>query len=435
MMHNFTPVGSVIALTHALRANELSLDDYIGAVEEKCNALEPILQTLVQEPGRFERLRRQARELLEQYPDPESRPPLFGTLVGIKDLFHIDGMPTRAGSKLSPDVLRGPQGELISRLQKAGTLVLGKTVMAEFAYFAPGATPNPHHLEHTPGGSSSGSAAAVSAGLCPFAVGTQTIGSIIRPAAFCGIVGFKPTYDRVPRSGVLPMAPSVDHVGFFTQDTADMQFAAQILLHAWRQVENVSRPVLGIPTGPYLERASEQGLRQFDSTIRVLSGQGFEIRRVPAMPDFQEIEAQHRMIVAAEAADTHQSWYKQYSGLYHPTTAELIERGMTISGSALAEAKKGRDKLRLELIRLMEEHNCDLWVTPAAVGPAPKGLLSTGDPVMSLPWTYSGLPSLTLPYGKSEDGLPFGTQFIGRWYQDEELLSWAALIENALKND
>ena len=161
----------------------------LDAVQARVEAREPSIQALLPEAGRFDRLRREARALADRYRDPSARPPLFGWLFGVKDIFHVDGWPTRAGSRLPESVLVGPEAESVARLKAAGALILGKTVTTEFAYFTPGPTRNPHNLEHTPGGSSSGSAAAVAAGYCPFALGTQTIGSIIRPAAFCGTIG------------------------------------------------------------------------------------------------------------------------------------------------------------------------------------------------------------------------------------------------------
>ena len=186
-------------LITGLRAGELSISDYVDHLEARFQEVEPLIEAFVPEPDRFARLRRDAATLLERYPAPESRPPLFGIAVGVKDIFHVKGFTTRAGSQVSPELLQGPEAAVVTALRNAGALILGKTVTTEFAYFAPGPTRNPHNPAHTPGGSSSGSAAAVAAGLCPLALGTQTIGSIIRPASFCGVVGYKPSYDRVSR--------------------------------------------------------------------------------------------------------------------------------------------------------------------------------------------------------------------------------------------
>src|SRR5687768_9417567 len=184
---------SLPALVRALKSGELLLLDYLAQLEARAAETDPAIEAMMPEPGRFERLQREAEALLARYPNPAERPALFGVPVGVKDILHVDGLVTRAGSKLPPEELQGPESAVVSALKQAGALILGKTVSTEFAYFGPGPTRNPHNPAHTPGGSSSGSAAAVGAGLAPLALGTQTIGSIIRPAAYCGVVGYKPS--------------------------------------------------------------------------------------------------------------------------------------------------------------------------------------------------------------------------------------------------
>ena len=208
---------SLAELLRALRSGGAALTDYLDELAEVFDRREPEVHAFLPEPGRFGRLRRQAKELEDRFPEPEERPPLFGLPVAVKDIFHADGFPTRAGSRVPPDLLAGPEAVAVTRLKEAGALILGKAVTTEFAYFGPGPTRNPHDPECTPGGSSSGSAAAVAAEMSPLALGTQTIGSISRPASYCGVVGFKPSYDRVSRAGVVPLSPALDHVGFFVR--------------------------------------------------------------------------------------------------------------------------------------------------------------------------------------------------------------------------
>ena len=181
--------------------------------------------------------------------------------VGVKDIFHADGFTTQAGSRVPPEELQGRQAESVTKLKNAGALILGKTVTTEFAYFTPGPTRNPHNPEHTPGGSSSGSAAAVGAGLCPLALGTQTIGSLVRPAAFCGVVTLKPTYDRISRGGVIPLSPSLDHIGFFTPNVSTAKLVAPFIYQDWKDTNaSDEKPILGIPEGDYLNCASDYAL-------------------------------------------------------------------------------------------------------------------------------------------------------------------------------
>ena len=231
---------SLPVLANGLRSGEIDLLDYLAQLETHFEQREPDVLAFVPENGRFTRLQQEAQQLLAQYPDPAERPPLFGVPIGVKDIFHTAGFVTRAGSHLPPDLFQGEEAASVSQLRQAGALILGKAVTTEFAFFAPGPTRNPHNPAHTPGGSSSGSAAAVAAGLCPFAFGTQTIGSINRPAAYCGVVGFKPSYGRIPTTGVIPLSPSLDHVGFFTSDVAGAEWAASLLFADWQMVRRTS---------------------------------------------------------------------------------------------------------------------------------------------------------------------------------------------------
>lgn len=407
----------------------------IDALEARFAERENEIHAFVPEPGRFERLRREAEELPRRFSDSKTRPPLYGALVGVKDSIHVDGFETRVGSRLPPEVLRGAESPAVTALRDAGALVLGKTVTTEFTYFAPGPTRNPHHPSHTPGGSSSGSAAAVAASLVPLALGTQTIGSVTRPAAYCGVVGVKASYGRVGADGVVLLAPSYDHVGFMTRDVAGATLAASVLLDGWRPgVDAPRRPVLGIPEGPYLESADPDGLAHFRSICETLDDAGYELQSVAALGDFADVRHRHDLVVAAEAAREHtrHGWYPRYAELYQEKTAELIRHGLEIGDEALRQAVSQSGRLRNELTTLMDEHQLDLWISPPAPGAALAGLESTGSPVMNVPWTQSGLPTVGLPAGKNDAGLPLGLQLAGRFGADEELLAWAAGIEEVL---
>jgi Asp-tRNA(Asn)/Glu-tRNA(Gln) amidotransferase A subunit family amidase len=415
-----------------LRTGELGIDDYLDALEQRIRARESEIAALLEEPGRFERLRRQAEALRRLHPDPAGRPVLYGVPVGVKDIFHVDGLPTRAGSRLPEEELTGEESVAVSRLRAAGALVLGKTVSTEFAYFAPGPTRNPSNVRHTPGGSSSGSAAAVAAGECPLALGTQTIGSVSRPASFCGVVGFKPSYDRISRQGVVPLSPSLDHVGTFTTTVGGARLVAEALCEEWRPVERARRPVLGVWTGVYLARADPEGLELFEQACARLAGSGYRIERVDPGLALDLVERRHQILLAAEAAQVHEAWFGRFAELYHPKTVELLERGRAVPGGDLEIARAGRIELRRALMRGMVEHGIDLWISPSARGVAPLGLQSTGDPVMNLPWTHAGLPTLSIPAVENAEGLPFGLQVAAGWWEDESLLDWSLDIEQAL---
>jgi Asp-tRNA(Asn)/Glu-tRNA(Gln) amidotransferase A subunit family amidase len=398
-------------------------------LENRFAQREPSVRAFLLEPGRFARLRREAEEAFAAHPDPRSRGPLFGVPIGVKDVFHVDGLPTRAGSRLPPEELAGPQAGAVARLRTEGALIAGKTVTTEFAYYAAGPTRNPHNPQHTPGGSSSGSAAAVAAGLCPAALGTQTIGSILRPASYCGVVGFKPSFGRVPAEGLIHLAPSLDHVGFLTVDVAVASALAAVLLKDYdpARAGHSRQPVLGIPEGPYLSHASAEGLAYFRAVCERLAAR-YEVRPVPAMPDFNRVVARHYRLMAAEASEVHADWFRRFPELYAAQTAELIQRGREIATQQTTQDRAGCQALRGELTELMDKHGIDVWISPSAPGAAPRRFTGTGDPVMNLPWTHAGLPALGVPAGHNAEGLPMGLQLAGRWLADEELLSFGQEI-------
>ncbi len=413
-----------------LRAGRLGVADHVAAALHRLEAANPFLQAVLPEPGRGGRLQAEAATLADAYPDPAARPPLFGALMGVKDIFHVAGFVTRAGSELPPELFAGDEAACVTALKAAGALVLGKTVTTEFAYLDPAPTRNPWHLEHSPGGSSSGSAAAVAAGLCPLALGTQTVGSVIRPAAFCGIVGFKPSLGRIATAGILPFSATADTVGLFTQDVAGMALAAGVVCADWRPVPVAAahRPVLGLPDGPYLAQAEPAALAAFEAQVARLVEAGYELRRVPALADIAAIQQRHRALVAAELAQVHAVWFAQYGHLYGPHVAGLIREGQGVTADELAAARGSGPALRARLMGEMGEAGIDLWICPAATGPAPAGLSSTGNAAMNGVWTHAGLPAVTVPAGLGVGGLPLGLQLVAGWLADEALLGWAAGI-------
>lgn len=417
-----------------LRSGRMTLPDFLSQIEVQYAEQESSVHAFIPEDNRFTRLQADADALLFSYPDLITRPPLFGALVGVKDIFHVDGFSTQAGSQLPAEVLQGKEAESVTRLRAAGTLIFGKTVTTEFAYFTPGPTRNPRNTEHTPGGSSSGSAAAVAAGFCQLALGTQTIGSIIRPASFCGVVGVKPTYERISRAGVIPLSPSLDHVGFFTPDIETAVHAAHALYKDWNEpTQPLRKPRVGIPNGAYLQSTSQEGIAHFENICNLVEAAGYELQRVEVMSDFDEIRARHDVIMSAEAAQVHAEWFKRYANLYSEKFTGLIHRGQKVTTDQLQDALTARDNFRADIRRAFLDHNIGLWLCPSTVGAAPKGIVSTGDPILNLPWTQAGLPAINLPAGKNADGLPLGLQVVGNWYKDESLLFWAKDLEKVLK--
>ncbi|MEU9129241.1 amidase [Kitasatospora sp. NPDC048540] len=458
------PMIPLPAEAAALRAGDPALPEYVERLCARIDRLDPVVRAFVPEPGRHHRLAEAARELQARTDGtappahrtppahhtspappaapPAGRPPLYGVAVGVKDVIQVAGLPTHAGSALPPGVLGGPQASLVTRLLAAGALVAGKTVTAEFAVRAPGPTRNPRDPAHTPGGSSSGSAAAVAAGLVPLAVGTQTVGSVIRPAAYCGVVGFRPSYGRIPVDGVIAHSPSLDTVGVFTSDLAGARLAATVLCDDWRPgpaeaaagsaVPAGGRPpVCAVPGGAYLERAEPAARAEFDRTLRLLREHGLTIRALDLPADFDGLVQHLRLINRYELAQVHAELFARFGALYRPETAAAIRRGHEITAADHSAALHARDGFRRRLAAFTADEGIDLWLTPAATGPAPRGLDSTGDAVMSLPWSYAGAPAVTLPAGRL-GRLPLGLQCVGAVGADEELLACAAHVEQAL---
>lgn len=396
--------------------------------EARFDGIEARIGAFVPETRRWERLEREAAVLVQAYPDPEKRPPLYGLPVGVKDIFHVDGIPTRAGSRVPPEILAGEQADIVTRLKAAGALIIGKTVTTEFAYFAPGPTRNPANVDHTPGGSSSGSASAVAAGLVPIALGTQTIGSINRPAAYCGCIGYKPSYERISRTGVIPLSDSFDHVGFFADSLPTLSRVADAVVPDWKPKSVDRLPVLAVPMGAYLAHVEPAGMTQFEADIARLEAAGFTVKRIEALSDFERIAADHRRLMAADAAQAHtENGWLQHRDSYHWKTLELIDRGLAVSLDELPALKASRGRVRGQLLSLLRENDADGWIAPAAPSVAPKGLLSTGDPIINLPWTHAGLPIINVPTEREKlSQLPFSVQLIGE--EDEMVMAWAETL-------
>ncbi len=408
---------------------DLLSPDGFEAFKSHFEATEARIHAFVTEPARVDRW----RDELAALAGTAEPGPLHGLPLGVKDIFHVEGLPTGAGSDVPSSVLTGQQGPAVARLRAAGAFLVGKTTTTEFAYFAPAATRNPHALDRTPGGSSSGSAAAIASGQCALALGTQTIGSIGRPAAFCGVLGYKPSYDRVERDGVIPLAESLDHVGLFAPDLALLQRGAAVLVPDWAGVpeESARQLRLGVPNGPYLDALEPAGRRHFERVQSDFLAAGHQLIPCDLFPDFSSLAHRHRRLMAAECASTHQTWLREHRARYRTATLELIDRGLTIDPAEVAEIREARLDLRQRVDAALNQNQLDLWLTPPAPGPAPLGLESTGDPSLNLPWSQAGVPTLVLPAGK-ESGLPLGIQLAGRFGRDEELLSAAARLLTAL---
>ncbi|HSE88504.1 MAG TPA: amidase [Candidatus Binatia bacterium] len=364
--------------------------------------------------------------------------PLHGVPVGIKDIFDTADMPTENGSVLYAGRIPSRDATVVARLHAAGAVVMGKTVTTEFAYFSPGKTRNPHNPEHTPGGSSSGSAAAVAAGMVPLALGSQTNGSTIRPAAFCGVVGFKPTHGLISRHGILPLSRTLDHVGLFARSIDDIALlAAQLVGYDERDPDTRPRarvpfvevaaeepplpPMFAFVKTPYWERAEEDTKEGFAELIEQLGEQVEEIELLPSAIDAWEL---HRTIMEAEmAANLEREWDKGRDRLSEQLRAQL-ERGRNLRAIDYQRARSRVTPIHESFVEIFEQRY-DAILTPAATGVAPKGLSSTGDPVFCTLWTLCGMPAISLPLLQGAGGLPVGVQLVGPRDGDARLLRTA----------
>ncbi len=424
---------SLTEQVQATRSGQLSLQDLINQTLTRLEAVNPLVRAMLPDPRQRERLSAEAAALMERWPSTDDRPPLYGAMVAVKDIFNVDRMPTRAGSAVPPESFSGREADVVARLRDAGALILGKAVTTEFAFFASGATANPHNRDHTPGGSSSGSAAAIAAGIAPLALGSQTVGSVIRPASFCGVVGFKPSYDRIPTGGTLYYSPSVDTIGYFVSSVADAVLVASSVLLGWREGEDAeaASPRIGIPTGAFLDQAGPEMHNAIEQATAKLTDAGIAVESTPTLHDIEDINTRHRHMTTYEFTETHRERYARYGAMFRPESARLYEQGLQISTADAEAGRAGRIALRQRLHERMDRAGIDAWLAPSAVGPAPQGFNGTGEPAMNLPWTHAGMPVINLPFGDQE-GLPLGLSLAGRFGHDETLLAHAAMLESAL---
>lgn len=359
---------------------------------------------------------------------------LHGVMVGIKDIVRVDGFETRAGSRLPPEVLGGRQAEVVDILAAAGALIAGKTVTAEFALAAPGPTRNPRDLTRTPGGSSSGSAAAVASGMVPLAVGTQTVGSVIRPAAFCGVVGFRPTWGAISTAGIIANAPSLDTVGVFTADVASAAIAAAVLC-GWTEAPAEKRqPILGIPDGDYLDAADRDGRAEFLRHVGAFRNAGYEVRSASLTTGMRPLQENLATVQRFEFADGHAEWFRRYAPRYARSTAEAIHEGRSVTPADYEAARRWKEHFSTDLRTSMGDAGIDIWITPSAPGAPPRGLASTGNAVMSTPFSFAGMPAISLPTTNRAGVLPYGVQCVAAQGEDQYLLASAAGLEIAIRS-
>ena len=357
------------------------------------------------------------------------RGPLHGVPVGIKDIFDVAGMPTTAGAREFAHTRPTRDSGAVARLRAAGAVILGKTHTTQFAFRDPAPTRNPWNPAHTPGGSSSGSAAAVAARMVPGAIGSQTVGSILRPAAYCGVVGLKGPHGLVPLDGCVPLAWSLDHAGPFARSVADAALVLSVLAGQPIEPTAVQAPRLAIGRQLF-DRAEPELRRHLDAVVGRLTAAGARVTTVDLPPAFAGIHASGQVVLEVEAATYHQPTFAKYASDYGPGMAEMIPRGLARPATEYVVANRARLAFRDAMIPLLEAH--DAVLSPTAPGVAPAGLGWTGDASLCAPWSSAGVPSISLPSGVDAAGLPLALQLVQATGGLTRLLGTAAWCETAL---
>jgi Asp-tRNA(Asn)/Glu-tRNA(Gln) amidotransferase A subunit family amidase len=426
--------AGVLELLRLFRNDQAAGDRYATERLQKAKAIEPVLRAF------------------EVVPVDTTRQngPLSGIPVAIKDIFATSDMPTTNGSPIYQGCVPDADAWVVERLRNLGATIFGKTVSTEFAWRHPGPTVNPWNPRHTPGGSSSGSAAAVGAGIVPLALGTQTLGSVIRPAAFNGIVGFKPSFGAIPRTGMHPLSPSLDHVGFFARRVDDVAYALSLLggtgdgdrhgrpvpafdIAIDEGVPPLAAPRLAIVRFASWSRAEPEQQNLFDATIAKLRDAGALLEEL----ELSELDRTNwdaiNIILASEAAVIFGDLVARYPDRSSDHLKSLVQAGKAATAFDYLTAKALQEKLRSAFTAQLA--GFDAVLTLPALGEAPEGLSFTGDAAYCAPWTLLGVPALSLPAGFGKHGLPLGVQVVGAYREDYLTLRVAKWVEQTLRFD
>lgn len=421
----------ILDLLRLFKTDASAADHYASERLAQAKAIEPVLR---------------AFEVLPT--DTARKPgPLSGVPVAIKDIIATSDMPTTNGSPIYSDHVPAADAWVVERLRNLGATIFGKTVSTEFAWRHPGPTTNPWNSAHTPGGSSSGSAAAVAAGIVPLALGSQTLGSVVRPAAFNGVVGFKPSFGAIPRSGVHHLSPSLDHIGFFARKVDDVAYALSLLmgtsdsdLHGQplpafdvaveQGVKPLPSPRLAVVRFAKFAKAGSEQQQVFEAAVTRLRGAGAAVTELE-LPELDRANWDAiNIILAAEGAVIFADLVARHPDKTSDHLKKLVETGSAIGAGDYLKAKALQARLRADFTAQMADY--DAVLTLPAFGEAPQGLNYTGDAEYCAPWTLLGAPALSLPAGFGRNRLPLGLQVVGAYRQDLRMLRVAKWVESTL---
>ena len=436
---------SVAEAARAIREREVSAEELMSALLAVCSELERHLNVWVtlDENAALDAARLRDRELASEGP----RGPLHGVPVAVKDIYYTQGVLTTACSKILADFVPDFDSTAVAKLRQAGAVIMGKTVTTEFACGDPPPTRNPWNHAHTPGGSSSGSAVGVIAKMFPASLGSQTGGSVLRPAAYNGVVGLKPTFGRISRYGVVPVSASLDTMGHYArsvEDTAMLLDAmsgydandpgsvdAQIPNYHAASLSPQSAPRIGLIRTHFWEKATQETQDHADAMARLFAEAGAVVEDIELPTDlFDEMLWAHRILMSTEGADFHREWFVDRADDYSPKVRVMIEDGLQVSAVDYLKAKDVQAAFTRDVTEAMRSF--DVVMTPSTPSGAPRDLSTTGDPMFQSPFTFGGFPTITLPSGFDSNAMPLGVQFGARHWEETKLLSVAAWAEGIL---
>ena len=419
---------SLVDAASAIRSKQMSSEEYTGALLAHIDRMEPRVQAFVTIDR--DSIIAEAKRCDSEAAAGRFRGPLHGVPIGVKDVYYTKGLRTTVGAAPFQDFVPDCDADLVIQLKRAGAIVLGKTVTTVFVFLDPGPTRNPWNLDHTPGGSSSGSAAAVAARMCAGAIGSQTVGSVGRPAAYNGVVSLMPTQSRVSMKNAFPLSWPLDHAGIFGRSVADIEVQLKAIAQSPIETANPKRPVrIGVIRDFFYENATPEARTLQDGFLGMLAAAPeFRVNEVKLPAAFELCQPILRTILRADVAAIHKDLFAAHPTAYGPKLRELIETGMLVSAEDYLRARRLRRQFQREMMQLFETF--DVLVTPAAPGPAPSGIGATGNAVMNGPWSLADFPTMTLPYGLAANGLPLGIQLSGPPFAEAALMDAASAIES-----
>ena len=427
-----------------IKDKQLSPVDLVQSQLERIDATDKELQAWVTIDR--EEVLTTAKQLEDEAKGGRTRGLLHGVAVGLKDIFYTAGMKTAAGSKVYADFVPDFDATTVRKIKEAGGIILGKAVTTEFATSDPSPTYNPWNLEHTPGGSSSGSSVAVASKTVGAALGSQTGGSTCRPAAYNGIVGLKATYGRISRYGVVPVSWSLDHVGILVRTVDDAALMLQVLSgedandpgsanepvpnFMQQMAEHNLPPRIGVPSQYFQEKSTSEVWAHTQAVANQLAAAGAEIVEIGLPGSFSSSHSVQRIVMNVECAAYHEQFHANQAEDYGPRVRAGMEMGMLIPATKYLQAMRLRRQFRQDMVQMVQQ--VDAVLTPTTPAPAPKDRNTTGDASFQAPWTSCGLPTVTIPSGLSENGMPLGVQLGGLPFEEGKLLGIAKWCETTL---